>query len=88
MDAKEASRIRITKVTKPTLRGDIHSFLLRFDFLLGRIQLREQLLISYSYELCLAKSMQYTSTIDRLIANNKFKIVQKEVFCYKNAAFG
>jgi len=41
MDAKEASRIRITKVTKPTLRGDILNFHVRFDILLGRIQLRE-----------------------------------------------
>jgi len=58
---------------KLTLRGDIPNFPFRFDFLLGRIQLREQLLISYSYKLCLAKCTQYTATINRLIANNKFK---------------
>jgi len=72
MDAREASPIRITKVTKHTLRGDIPNFLVSFDFLFGRIQLREQLLISYSYNLCLAKCTQYTATINRLIANNKF----------------
>ena len=48
MDAKEASRIRITKVKKRTLRGNIPNFIVRLDFLLGRIQLREKLLISYS----------------------------------------
>ena len=73
MDAKEASRIRITKVTKRTLRGDTPNFLVRFGFLLGRIELREELLTSYSYKLYLAKYTQYTATINRLIANNKFK---------------
>lgn len=73
MDAKEVSRIRITKVTKLTLRGDITNFLVRFDFLLGRIHLREQLLISYSYKLYSAKCTQYTATTNRFIANNKLK---------------
>jgi hypothetical protein len=48
---KKASRIRITKTAKRNLRGEIPNFLLRFDFILGRIQLREQPLIFYSYKL-------------------------------------
>jgi hypothetical protein len=90
VDAKEESRIRITKVTKHTLRGDtrIPNFLARFDFLLSRIQLREQLLISYSYKLCLAKCTQYAATINRLIANNKFKEYVEGGVLLKSVAFG
>jgi len=80
MDAKEASPIRITKLTKRILRADIPNFLVRFDFLFGRIRLREQQLISYSYNLCLAKCTQYTAKINKLIANNKFiKYVERSV---------
>jgi hypothetical protein len=73
MDAKEASRIRITRVTKRSFRGESPKCVVSFDILLGRILLREKLLFSYSFKFRLAKCTKYTAMINTLIVNNKFK---------------
>jgi hypothetical protein len=73
MDAKEASRIRIARVTNSTLRAETPKCLVSFDFLLGRILLREKLLYFLFFQTLLCQMHEVHTTINKLIVNNKLK---------------